>query len=59
MLSLRSLLQQLGAAAGLILAGALAEAYATPVAWIAGTLFLVVAVILCLLLARYLAARPD
>ncbi|CDZ74142.1 Uncharacterized MFS-type transporter YxaM, partial CDS, partial [Neorhizobium galegae bv. orientalis] len=46
MLSLRSLIQQLGAALGLILAGAIAEVYSTPTAWIVGAVFLVIAVIL-------------
>ncbi|MDO6588996.1 MFS transporter [Yoonia sp. 1_MG-2023] len=52
MLSLRSLIQQLGAVLGLILAGAVAEIYATPVAWIIGALFLVIAVVLTLLLIK-------
>lgn len=55
MLSLRSLIQQLGAAIGLILAGAVAEIYGTPVAWIVGVLFLGIAVILIVLLARGLS----
>jgi MFS family permease len=57
MLSLRSLMQQLGAALGLMLAGALAEIYGTPLAWIAGALFLLLAVALLGLLARRLTAE--
>ncbi|QYK40402.1 MAG: MFS transporter [Paracoccaceae bacterium] len=56
MLSLRSLIQQLGAATGLVLAGAVAEIHATPTAWMVGAVFLVAAVILALVLARRLAA---
>lgn len=56
MLSLKSLIQQLGAALGLILAGALAEVYSTPVAWGLGAVFLVLATILTALLARRLGA---
>jgi predicted MFS family arabinose efflux permease len=59
MLSLRSLLQQLGAAMGLILAGALAEVYATPFAWIACAVILLVAAMLCLLMGRHQAAGTD
>jgi MFS family permease len=55
-LSLRSLIQQLGATLGLVLAGALAEAYSTPIAWIVGAVFLVIATILAGLLARRLGA---
>lgn len=57
MLSLRSLIQQLGAAFGLILAGAIAEVYSTPVAWMVGAMFLVVAVILIGILAKRLGAE--
>lgn len=57
MLSLRSLIQQLGAALGLILAGAIAEVYSTPAAWIVGAAFLVIAVILIGILAKRLAAQ--
>lgn len=46
MLSLRSLIQPLGAALGLILADAIAEAHSPPTAWMIGAAFLVVAVIL-------------
>ncbi|WP_179378895.1 MFS transporter [Jannaschia marina] len=59
MLSLRSLIQQLGAALGLILAGAIAEVYSTPVAWTVGAVFLLVAVILVGILARRLAAEIE
>tara|TARA_R110002020_G_scaffold177323_2_gene370080 strand:+ start:3379 stop:4728 length:1350 start_codon:yes stop_codon:yes gene_type:complete len=54
MLSLRSLIQQLGAAVGLVMTGAVANVYSTPVAWIAGTGFLLIAVALTLVLARRL-----
>ena len=54
MLSLKSLIQQLGATLGLVLAGALAESYTTPVAWIVGAVVLVVATILAGMLARQL-----
>ncbi|WP_037082249.1 MFS transporter [Neorhizobium vignae] len=59
MLSLRSLIQQLGAALGLILAGAIAEVYSTPTAWIVGAVFLVIAVILIGILAKRLAAQNE
>ncbi len=59
MLSLRSLIQQLGAALGLVLAGAIAELYSTPVAWIVCAGFLVIAVILLGILARRLAAQTE
>lgn len=55
MLSLRSLIQQLGAGLGLILAGRMAEIYSTPVAWGIGAVFLVLAAILCAVLARQLS----
>ncbi|QDC11246.1 MFS transporter [Oceanicola sp. D3] len=55
MLSLRSLIQQLGAALGLVLVGAAAKLYSTPIAWMVGAGFLLIAVILTLLLARRLA----
>ncbi len=57
MLSLKSLIQQLGAALGLILAGAIAEVYSTPTAWMVGAVFLVVAVILMGILAKRLASE--
>lgn len=59
MLSLRSLTQQLGAALGLILAGAIAEVSSTPTAWIVGAVFLVIAVILIGILAKRLAALNE
>ena len=55
MLSLRSLIQQFGAALGLILAGAIGEAYTTPAAWMVSTVFLAMAVILTVVLAKRLA----
>lgn len=58
-LSLRSLIQQLGAALGLILAGAIAEVYSTPTAWIAGAGSLAIAVILIGILAKRLAAQNE
>lgn len=58
-LSLRSLIQQLGAALGLILAGAVAEVYSTPTAWIVGAVFLALAVILIGVLAKRGAAEPH
>ncbi|MEO1398409.1 MAG: MFS transporter [Pseudomonadota bacterium] len=59
MLSLRSLMQQLGAALGLVLAGAIAEVYSTPAAWIVGAGFLGIAVILIGVLAKRLGAEGD
>jgi MFS family permease len=56
-LSLKSLIQQLGAALGLVLAGAIAEVYSTPTAWIVGAAFLGIAVILMGILAKRLAAE--
>ncbi len=58
MLSLRSLIQQMGAALGLILAGAVAEMYATPMAWVGGAGFLFIAAILALRLAK-LTVQTD
>lgn len=55
MLSLRSLIQQLGAALGLVWAGAIAEIYSTPIAWIASAVFLFIAAILMIVLTRRLA----
>ena len=52
MLSLRSLVQQLGAAIGLMMFGALAEGYSLPVAWITGAAFLMIAVLLTAGLAK-------
>lgn len=59
MLSLRSLIQQLGAAIGLVLAGAIAEIYSTSVAWIVGAAFLLMAMALSVGLARRLAANGE
>lgn len=58
-LSLRSLVQQLGAAFGLVLAGAVAEIYSTPIAWIFGALFLFIAVVLALVLVKRLALEAE
>ena len=55
MLSLRSLIQQLGGALGLVLAGAAAEIYSTPIAWIVGAGFLLIAVVLTLVLVGRLS----
>jgi MFS family permease len=57
MLSLRSLIQQLGGALGLVLAGTVAEIYATPIAWSVGAVLLVIAVMLSLVLVRRLAVE--
>ncbi|MCJ8332678.1 MAG: MFS transporter [Epibacterium sp.] len=58
MLSLRSLIQQLGAALGLVSAGAIAEVASTPIAWGAGAVFLGAAVVLSLgLVMRQEACR--
>ncbi|WP_348647632.1 MFS transporter [Marivita sp. S6314] len=59
MLSLRSLIQQLGGALGLVLVGAVAEVYSTPVAWSVGAVFLVVAAILILVLVKRLAVDAE
>ena len=59
MLSLRSLVQQLGAALGLILAGFIAEVYSTPTAWVIGSVFLVLAVLLISILAKRLTSEFD
>jgi MFS family permease len=59
MLSLRSLIQQLGAALGLVLAGAIAELYSTPLAWMIGAGFLIIAVILMVVLINRLAADAE
>ena len=56
MLSLRSLIQQFGAALGLIFAGAIADVYSTPTAWLAGALFLAAAGVLTAGLAKRLRA---
>lgn len=54
MLSLRSLVQQLGAAIGLMAVGGLAEGYSLPVAWIGGAGFLLIAVLVTGILAKRL-----
>ncbi len=59
MLSLRSLIQQLGAALGLVLVGAVAEVYSTPIAWMISAAFLFMAAILTLVLANRLATEAD
>ncbi|MEO1732101.1 MAG: MFS transporter [Pseudomonadota bacterium] len=59
MLSLRSLIQQLGAAVGLIFAGAIAEMYSTPLAWCFGAVFLFGAAILSLVLMQQRAAKNQ
>jgi MFS family permease len=59
MLSLRSLVQQLGAALGLILAGFIAEVYSTPTAWVISSVFLVLAVLLISILAKRLTSEND
>ena len=59
MLSLRSLMQQLGAALGLILAGAIAEVYSKPTAWMIGAVFLVLAVFLIIILAKRLTSKIE
>ena len=61
MLSLRSLVQQLGAALGLALAGAVAQVYSTPAAWGLGSAFLLVAAMLTGVLAIHIRAmnRSD
>lgn len=59
MLSLRSLMQQLGGALGMVLAGAVAEIYSVPIAWIVGVMFLFIAVMLTLVLAKRLAVEAE
>ncbi|PSL17167.1 MFS transporter [Shimia abyssi] len=59
MLSLRSLIQQLGAALGLILAGTVAEIFSTPIAWILGAVFLLMAGVLILVLVKRLGEIAD
>ncbi|MCO6384600.1 MFS transporter [Oceanicola sp. 502str15] len=59
MLSLRSLIQQLGAALGLVMAGAIAEIYSTSIAWSVGAVFLLLAMALALILAKRLSADAD
>ncbi|MBE1292980.1 MAG: MFS transporter [Rhodobacteraceae bacterium] len=57
LLSLKSLIQQLGAALGLLLVGAVAEVYSLSVAWSLGAVFLLLATLLCLLLVRQLKSE--
>lgn len=57
MLSVKSLIQQLGGGLGLLLAGIVAETYSTPIAWIVGAVFLFIAAIQCLVLVRHLAVQ--
>ena len=59
MQSLRSLVQQLGAALGLILAGVIAEVYSTPTAWVIGGVVLVLAVLLISILAKRLTSEIE
>lgn len=59
MLSLRSLIQQLGAALGLVLTGTVAEIYSTSIAWIVTAAFLFVAAILTLVLVNRLAVEAG
>ncbi|MEP5731018.1 MAG: MFS transporter [Sulfitobacter sp.] len=59
MLSMRSLIQQLGAALGLILAGFVAEIHSTPIAWIVSSGFLLIAALLILVLVRRLAIPTE
>ncbi len=59
MLSLRTLIQQFGAALGLVLAGAIAEIYSTPVAWIVGAVFLFIAAMLAIMLVKRLGVEPG
>ena len=59
LLSLKSLIQQLGAALGMVLAGAAAELYTTPVAWLVGAVFLLLAVALTLVLAKRLGTKAE
>jgi MFS transporter, DHA1 family, quinolone resistance protein len=54
LLSLRSLVEQLGAAIGVMAVGGLAEGYSIPVAWIGGASFLLIAVLLTGMLAKRL-----
>ena len=44
---------------GLVLAGAIAEVYSTPTAWMVGAVFLVVAVIQIGILTKRLAAESE
>lgn len=57
LLSLKSLIQQLGAALGLLLVGSVAEVYGLSFAWSLGAVFLVLATLLCLLLGWRIKAE--
>lgn len=57
MLSVKSLIQQMGGGLGLLLAGIVAETYSTPIAWIVGAVFLFIAAIQCLVLVKHLAVQ--
>jgi len=57
LLSLKSLIQQLGAALGLLLVGAVADVYSLSFAWSLGAVFLLLATLLCLLLVRQLKSE--
>lgn len=59
MLSLKSLIQQLGAALGLILVGAIADLYSTPTAWMVAAIFLGVAAVLVAILAKRLRENTE
>jgi MFS family permease len=59
MLSLRSLIQQLGAALGLVFAGTFADIYSAPIAWIVGGALLFIAAALALILAKQQADQVD
>ena len=59
LLSLRSLIQQLGAALGLLLVGSVAEVYSTPVAWSLGAVFLLLAAVLCLVLVKRVTTQRQ
>ena len=52
-------MQQLGAALGLILASFIAEVYSTPTAWVIGSVFLVLAVLLISIIAKRLTSEND
>ncbi|MCH2066912.1 MAG: MFS transporter [Shimia sp.] len=57
LLSLRSLIQQLGAALGLLLTGSVAELYSLSIAWSLGAVFLLLAAVLCLMLKKQIKAE--
>lgn len=58
-LSLRSLIQQLGAVLGLVACGAIAEVYSTSVAWQIGAVFVSIAAVLSGVLFKRLATMTD